>query len=141
MSGVVPDRTNGMRPSTGVLYPFCHCAIVATEFLLGDNGMRRSLRVAAALSAVVLMAGTAFAQATPAPDKKDTAATTPAAPTPAPNRSVTKHSGTFNGQKVSYTAVTGETFLPGPDGKPRAALFSTSYINRFFRMIRFRIFV
>ena len=129
MSGVVPNRTNGMRPSTGVLYPFCHFAILATEFLLGDNGMRRSLRLTAALSAVVLMAGTAFAQATPAPDKKDTAATTSATPTPAPNRSVTKHVGTFNGQKVSYTAVTGETFLPGPDGKPRAAIFSTSYIK------------
>lgn len=91
--------------------------------------MRFSVLRCAALSATLLMAGTALAQSAPAPDKgekKDAAAATA---TPAPNRSVTRHVGTFNGQKVSYTAVTGETFLPGPDGKPRAAIFSTSYIK------------
>ena len=94
--------------------------------------MRRSVRLCAALSASLLLAGTAFAQASSAPDKADKSdkkeAAAPAV-TQTPNRSVTKHSGTFNGQKVNYTAITGETFLPGPDGKPRAAIFSTSYIK------------
>ena len=83
--------------------------------------MRRSVRLCAALSASLLLAGTAFAQASSAPDKADKSdkkeAAAPAV-TQTPNRSVTKHSGTFNGQKVNYTAITGETFLPGPDGKP-----------------------
>ena len=48
---------------------------------------------------------------------------------PAPNRSVTRHSGTFNGTRVDYVATAGETFLPGDDGKPRAAIFSTSYVR------------
>ncbi len=48
---------------------------------------------------------------------------------PVPNRSVTRHSGTFNGVRVDYVATTGETFLPGPDGAPRAAIFSTSYVR------------
>jgi carboxypeptidase C (cathepsin A) len=48
---------------------------------------------------------------------------------PVPNRSITRHSGTFGGVRVDYRAVAGETFLPGPDGRPRAAIFSTSYIR------------
>ena len=48
---------------------------------------------------------------------------------PAPNRSVTKHSGTFGGKTISYTATAGETYLKDKDGKPTAAIFSTSYIK------------
>ncbi len=48
---------------------------------------------------------------------------------PVPNRSITKHSGTFGGTKVSYTATTGETYLTDKDGKPTAAIFSTSYVK------------
>ncbi len=48
---------------------------------------------------------------------------------PPPNRSITRHSGNFGGQKISYTAITGETYLKDKDGKPTAAIFSTSYIK------------
>ncbi|WP_310496305.1 S10 family serine carboxypeptidase-like protein [Sandarakinorhabdus sp.] len=47
----------------------------------------------------------------------------------APNRSVTKHSGTFGGQKIIYTAITGETYLKDKDGKPGAAIFATTYLK------------
>lgn len=93
--------------------------------------MQTFIRWGSAMAAPVMLASAALAQTAPAADKKDataTAAATPAAPT-TPNRAVTRHVGTFNGQKISYTAITGETFLPGPDGKPQAAIFSTSYIK------------
>lgn len=48
---------------------------------------------------------------------------------PQPNRAITRHSGTFNGVRVNYSAIAGETFLTGDDGKPKAAIFSTSYIR------------
>jgi carboxypeptidase C (cathepsin A) len=48
---------------------------------------------------------------------------------PAPNRSVTKHSGSFGGVKITYTATAGETYLKDKDGKPTAAIFSTSYVK------------
>ncbi len=75
-------------------------------------------------TAGLALATPAFAEPAIAPSAK---AETPAAP--APNRSITRHVGTFNGQKIAYTAIAGETYLPGPDGKPRAAIFSTSYIK------------
>jgi|LauGreDrversion4_2_1035121.scaffolds.fasta_scaffold11715_2 carboxypeptidase C (cathepsin A) len=68
-------------------------------------------------------------QTAPAAEKKEAVPAAAQSPTPVPNRSVTKHVGTFNGQKVNFTAIAGETFLPGPDGKPRAAIFSTSYLK------------
>jgi carboxypeptidase C (cathepsin A) len=46
-----------------------------------------------------------------------------------PNVSVTHHVGTFNGQRVSYSATAGETFLRAEDGTPRAAIFSTAYVR------------
>ena len=52
-----------------------------------------------------------------------------ASATPVPNRSVTRHSGIFNGVRVDYVATTGETFLTGSDGAARAAIFSTSYVR------------
>ncbi len=48
---------------------------------------------------------------------------------PPPIRAVSKWTGTFGGQKISYTATTGETYLKDKDGKPTAAIFSTSYIK------------
>ncbi len=53
----------------------------------------------------------------------------PDTPIPPPNRSVTHHAGTFAGVKIGYTAITGETYLKDADGKPTAAIFSTSYIK------------
>lgn len=50
-------------------------------------------------------------------------------PEPTPNRSVTRHTGTFNGVRVAYTATTGETFLRDDAGKPQASIFSVSYIR------------
>ena len=82
------------------------------------NHIVRLLACALVLAATPLAAQTA----TPAPAQADSE-------TPTPNRSVTRHSGTFNGVRVDYTATTGETFLPGDDGKPRAAIFSTSYVR------------
>ncbi len=48
---------------------------------------------------------------------------------PPPQRVVTKHLGTFGGAKVAYTATAGETYLKDKDGKPTAAIFSTSYVK------------
>jgi carboxypeptidase C (cathepsin A) len=41
----------------------------------------------------------------------------------------TQHAGRFNGEEVRYTAIVGETILRGPDGKPAATIFSTSYVR------------
>ena len=79
----------------------------------------------ALVSATLLIASPALADG-PAAAPPPAAATVP---TPTPNRSVTRHSGTFNGTAIAYSAIAGETFLPGADGKPRAAIFSTSYIR------------
>jgi carboxypeptidase C (cathepsin A) len=48
---------------------------------------------------------------------------------PPPLRSLTRHKGVFGGQTIAYTAITGETYLKDKDGKPTAAIFSTSYIK------------
>ena len=46
-----------------------------------------------------------------------------------PKRSVTKHSGRFGGQSISYTATASETYLKADDGTPRASIFSVSYVK------------
>lgn len=46
-----------------------------------------------------------------------------------PNVSVTRHVGTFGGERVAYTATAGETFLRAEDGTARAAIFSVSYVR------------
>ncbi|MBM0108137.1 hypothetical protein JM946_25680 [Steroidobacter sp. S1-65] len=43
--------------------------------------------------------------------------------------SVTKHVGTFNKQRVKYSATVAETILDGPDGKPAASMINTSYVR------------
>lgn len=92
--------------------------------------MRMTGWKAATLLASFALAGSAAAQQAPARDAAPTAATpAPAAAERTPNRSVTRGSGIFNGVRVDYTATAGETFLPGPDGAPRAAIFSTSYVR------------
>ncbi len=93
--------------------------------------MTLAMRLAAPFLAGLLFGSAAQAQSAGA-DKSAAKADTVAAavpPTATPNRAITRHVGTFNGQKINYTAIAGETFLPGPDGKPRAAIFSTSYIK------------
>lgn len=53
-----------------------------------------------------------------------------AAAIPPPNVSVTRHSGTFGGARVAYTATAGETYLKAADGTPRAAIFSVAYVKQ-----------
>jgi hypothetical protein len=75
----------------------------------------RRLAVASALAfAVPLFAQPAFAQ------ERQAAAARPSADRD-PVVSITRHTGTFGGQRVSYTATAGETFLPAEDRPPRAA--------------------
>jgi carboxypeptidase C (cathepsin A) len=51
------------------------------------------------------------------------------AETPAPMVSVTRHSGTFGGAKVAYTATARETYLKAEDGTPKASIYSTAYVK------------
>ncbi|WP_262694576.1 S10 family peptidase [Kordiimonas aquimaris] len=46
-----------------------------------------------------------------------------------PIQFVTKKSGRFDGNSVSYRTVAGDTFLRGSDGEPEAAYFSMAYIK------------
>ena len=46
-----------------------------------------------------------------------------------PQVSVTRHSGTFGGQRINYTATASETYLKDPEGNPRASIFSVSYVK------------
>lgn len=85
------------------------------------------LRAVSALAlGLPLMAGPVMAQSGPAPASAGAAAR-PAIPEPVV--SVTRHSGTFNGQRINYRAIAGETYLKDKDGKPLAAITSYSYIK------------
>ncbi len=42
---------------------------------------------------------------------------------------ITHHSGKFNGNKIAYTAIAGETLLKNKKGEVTARLFSTAYIK------------
>jgi hypothetical protein len=46
-----------------------------------------------------------------------------------PMVSVTRHSGTFGGQRVAYTATASDTFLKDDKGNARARIFSVSYVK------------
>lgn len=46
-----------------------------------------------------------------------------------PQRFESVHSGTFNGQKISYKAVVAETFLRNNKGEITGAMWSTSYLK------------
>lgn len=46
-----------------------------------------------------------------------------------PQVRTTQHTGTFGGQRVSYTATIGETILTGDDGKQEAVIVTTSYVK------------
>ncbi len=41
----------------------------------------------------------------------------------------TQHSGSFNGTKISYKAIAGDTFIRDENGNPTATFFSTAYIK------------
>jgi carboxypeptidase C (cathepsin A) len=87
---------------------------------------RLSLLVTAA-AMLGLSAGAGAQEAEKAPEKATE--TKEAARARAPNRSVTRHSGTFGGQRINYVATAGETFLKDKDGNPRASIFSISYVR------------
>src|SRR3712207_7300120 len=88
--------------------------------------MRRSLPPVALARAAPLAAASAPAlpQGDGSPGAKEDAP-----PIPPPKVSVTRHSGTFGGQRINYVATAGETYLKAADGTPRAAIFSTSYVK------------
>jgi len=88
--------------------------------------MRRTLPIVSCALAAASMAvpAQALAQGEAKPAAKEDA---PAIPPP--NISVTRHGGTFGGQRINYVATTGETYLKAADGTPRAAIFSTSYVK------------
>ncbi|MDZ4371676.1 MAG: hypothetical protein U1C74_09685 [Phenylobacterium sp.] len=71
----------------------------------------------------LLAAGALAMSATPALTQTATAqASAPTAPV------ATRHSGTFNGRRVAYTATVGETVISGADGQPTARFVTTSYV-------------
>jgi carboxypeptidase C (cathepsin A) len=82
----------------------------------------KTLPILLAVSALCA-AAPAVAQTAAAAKEDDTAAIPP------PNVSVTRHSGTFNGRRIAYAAIAGETYLKAEDGTPRASIFSTSYVK------------
>ena len=63
----------------------------------------------------------------PASDAGTTAVSGPSPPPP-PSSFVTTHDGTFSGRDISYRCVAAETYLEDREGKPRASIFSFSYI-------------
>jgi carboxypeptidase C (cathepsin A) len=96
----------------------CYDAHAKTPASSEGGTSMKSFAIAAALLAAVPLA----AQESKPDAKTET-------PVPPPTVSVTKHSGNFGGQRIAYTATTGETYLTDKDGKPTAAIFSTSYVK------------
>lgn len=87
--------------------------------------MRRMVALGLALL-MIGQGGAALAQADPKPATAKEAAEPAIA---SPVVSVTRGSGTFGGVTVAYKATAGETYLKDKDGKPLAAIFSTSYVK------------
>lgn len=85
---------------------------------------RNRLAIAAAAALILGGAGAVGAQEQPAAQK----AKGPPADRE-PIVSVTRHVGLFGGQRVSYTATAGETFLRAEDGTARASIFSVAYVR------------
>ena len=85
---------------------------------------KHCLSAFAMLALATGIAGTVSAQERPAAEK---AKGPPADRDPVV--SVTRHTGTFGGERVSYTATAGETFLRAEDGASRAAIFSVAYVR------------
>jgi carboxypeptidase C (cathepsin A) len=66
---------------------------------------------------------------TTAPNTVTPTGTPTGTPTPAPPRSFeTSHTGIFHGTTIDYRCIAAEAHLSGTDGKPRASLFSFSYL-------------
>jgi carboxypeptidase C (cathepsin A) len=81
----------------------------------------RTVSIALALG----LAATAMAQdAPPGAGEKEASK-----PIKEPIVSVTRHSGTFGGQRIGYTATASETYLKAEDGTPKASIYSTAYVK------------
>ncbi|MDO5610518.1 MAG: peptidase S10 [Pseudomonadota bacterium] len=90
----------------------------------------RHRQLFASLAAALMLAAAVPAIAQSAATGKSEAGDKAAAkPSREPKESITRHSGAFNGRSISYDAVAGEIFLKDADGKPKAAIYSTSYIK------------
>lgn len=74
--------------------------------------------------ALVMAAGTASAQ-----DKADEKPAATKMEKVVPQVRTTRHSGTFDGQKINYSATIGETILSGEDGTQKAAIVTTAYVK------------
>ncbi|WP_448214173.1 S10 family peptidase [Colwellia sp. MEBiC06753] len=70
---------------------------------------------------LALLANGVFAAETPKTDKSKK-------PNVAATKFVTQHKGTFNGKKLSYKVVAGETYLLDKDEEPTASIFSFDYM-------------
>lgn len=77
-----------------------------------------------ALAAIALVAGPARSQENPSKDDKPAKVETVV-----PQAHTTRHSGTFGGQKISYSATIAETILSAADGTQKAAIVTTSYLK------------
>ncbi|MBI1778740.1 MAG: peptidase S10 [Proteobacteria bacterium] len=51
------------------------------------------------------------------------------APIPEPRRFMSKHEGNFGGRRIAYTVTAGDIYLKDAASKPRAAIFSFSYVK------------
>jgi len=84
-----------------------------------------------ALIAAALLLATVAAPAvaqTKGDEKKAEKAEAPAAKV-VPQVVTTRHSGTFGGQRIRYSATIGETILADKDGTQRAAVVTTAYVK------------
>ena len=79
----------------------------------------------------ILLAAGAFALSAPAVAQTAAPAAAEEAgkSVPEPIVSVTRHTGTFGGQRLRYTATASETYLKAADGTPKASLFSIAYVK------------
>ena len=94
--------------------------------------MRRTVGIGLGLA---LMASSALAQQPAAPPAIPST-TTPARVEPpkpietvVPQKHITRLSGTFGGQRMTYSATIGETIIKGEDGTPKAAIVTTAYVR------------
>jgi carboxypeptidase C (cathepsin A) len=75
-------------------------------------------------ASLLALAAPAVGQDPPPPAAKDSDKAIPE-----PIVSVTRHTGTFGGQRVTYSATASETYLKAADGTPKASLFSIAYVK------------
>jgi carboxypeptidase C (cathepsin A) len=87
------------------------------------------------MSLRLCLAAAAFALAATAPGHTQPGGGAPKTQAQAPEQvpppivSMTRHAGTFGGQRIAYRATASETYLKAPDGTPKASIFSISYVR------------